>query len=104
MFAGRVELATFYRGVQQRAASAAGIEDVEWKSIAELRQELEAGYPKVATMLRDFIDAYDSWYSIHEGLERVGSGRLSMEQQLALARAIERRDAARRVLISELNK
>jgi len=97
---GRIELATFYRGVHQRAASAAGIADVEWKSITELREELATRFPKVATMVADFIDAYDSWYSIHEGLER--TARLSMLQQRALADAVVRRDETRRVLIAEL--
>lgn len=100
---GRVELASFYRGVHQRAASAAGIADVDWKSIAELREELATMFPEVARMVADFIAAYDSWYSIHEGLERRGA-RLSMQQQKALSDAVMRRDEARRVLIAELRK
>ena len=99
---GRIELATFYRGVHQRAASAAGIADVEWKSITELREELATAFPKIARMVADFIDAYDTWYSIHEGLERISAARLSMQQQRALADAVVRRDETRRALIAEL--
>jgi hypothetical protein len=101
---GRIELATFYRGVHQRAASAAGIADVEWKSIAELREELATRFPKIARMVADFIDAYDCWYSIHEGLERISPARLSMQQQKALADAVVRRDETRGALIAELQQ
>lgn len=104
MHRGRVELQGFYRSVMQRAASAAGIADVDWKSLSELREELALGFPKVATMVQEFIEAYDDWYCIHEGLERIRTERLSTEQQKALANAIAKRDDTRRALLLELQK
>ncbi len=93
----------FLYQIHQNVAKQLGIKDFEWKSMAELNQEIQGLNPQVAEMIADFGAAYKSWTNINDQIGHSGtSGNLTEIQLKALSDAIDLRDATRKSLISKL--
>jgi len=105
MYMSREDLHVFYHQVHQNVAKKLDVEDYEWKSTGELAHEIQNKSPQIASKVKEFINAYEAWFKVHESIEASGSvGNLSPEENDALMNAIRDRDSTRKALIDELAK
>jgi len=95
----------FYHQVHQNVAKGLGVENHEWKSTAELADDIRKLNSSVAALLGKFIDTYESWFALHLNIDETGAaGNLSAEQNQRLIAAIEQRDHTRQALIDGVKK
>lgn len=105
MYITRQDLHVFYQQVHQNVAKQLGIENYEWKSASELAEEIQTANSAVASKLKSFIAAYESWFKVHEEIDSEGTaGNLSPDQNEKLLKAIAARGSTRQEVIVELAK
>jgi len=104
MFINRVELAAYYLQIIQLVATKVGIENVEWKGVAELTPEIGSQNPSVFQALTEFVEAYNEWYDLHERIEQSGKAKDTDHHLLEeLVGLIAKRNKTRKALIHQLN-
>lgn len=94
----------FQSQVYQIAAGKLQIEDYEWKSLPELKEEIEMAHPTIAQLIAAYIKAYGDWADAdgkHESACRGGNGSTALVKERE--QAIERRNRARKSLISAVS-
>lgn len=105
LYITRQDLHVFYQQAYQNAARQLKINNFEWKSASELADEIQTANSTVANSLKTFIAAYESWFEVHEEIERAGNaGNLTLEQNTKLLQTIKSRDSTRQALIDALAK
>jgi hypothetical protein len=104
MYMTQEDLHVFYHQIHQNVANKLGLEDFEWKSTNELTTEIQQSNSQVASIIKEFIEAYEAWFKVHEEIETSRSvGNLSSKESNNLTKAIEARDSTRKALINEIN-
>jgi hypothetical protein len=80
-----------------------GISNVDWKSIPELLDEIQAIDLETNNLLRAFLNTYIDWFHFHQQIDRLGkSGHLDNTEQAELVELVTKRNATRDAVIARL--
>jgi len=87
----------------RKAAEKLNVQDWEWKSTAELTEDIYGQFPAIHELLLSFRHAYQAWYDEHARINQArASGNLTPQQQKELTDAIQNRDSTRAALLAAL--
>jgi hypothetical protein len=97
----KADLGNFYHFVFVNVARIINVVDAEWKSIGELKQEINDNNSNIYSLLTSFLTAYQAWYDYSYD----ASGNLIDPSLLPnLSTIVNKRDSTRKQLIDELDK
>ncbi|KYF51439.1 hypothetical protein BE08_08310 [Sorangium cellulosum] len=103
MFISEIDAAVLVQSAVRQTASRLRIDDVEWKNIDELLEEIALRDQDAHESLQDFLKAYMAWFEFHQKVDRQGkAGRLDAREQAELTRLIDNRNRARAAILQQL--
>jgi hypothetical protein len=79
------------------------IPDADWKTIHEIREDINEHDPDLARSLSEYIDAYVRWYQWHKAIEHAGKqGVLNADEKRELCELTEARDKTRATIAEKV--
>lgn len=92
-----------FQVVVRECAAFLKIRDVEWKGARELLDEIQRVDATLHSKLRDFVSAYENWFTLTDQLIAKGGAQNDSERELIL-KETAKRDEKRAILLSALGR
>lgn len=97
------ELETILGQAVRIVGSRVGVDNAEFYSVDELRDQVKRKNAKISERLEAFVNAYWQWFDFHRRIEAQGkAGSLDRDEDNQLMELVKRRDATRQELLAVL--